>query len=553
MRCTKCSFISFDDLSACAKCSSDLSHLSKELNGTCIETRQDFFLGTAIQATGLAEVNFSDSQALPPIDHSGVNFDDTNTSRFPPAATSSADDSGMGFDDSLSLTAEDDVAIELGDIMPLDLDQLDSLSLSEDMSLERTDALPTDDLNIDFNRTNNISVTSDNQIDLDLTDSFDDSGSGFKFNDDLSDIEKSSFALNDDSDNVTTSLFGENFADLPTEQHGGSDIELDQDLFQQFSDSGSLDETISLDVNSGMEETDLSRFLTGEDAPAPLDLDESLVAELSGASSLDASGEFSVDFSTDHAASGEFVLDDALVAELASDENVAIDREPQFEFADNLSANQSAVSGVIEDLTGDFPPIREGDDVELSGLDLADIDVSDLIENSGGVSGADTPGESGLLVEDTIRDAPAASLQHVQDLGFDETSVGEGLAGFDDLGGAGVEMGGLAANDIDFSAGDASPSLEPVAVSLNDTLQEGDEAAALPHSDEEDVSDDDISLTDLSLDYVGEVEDLSLGVDALAFDDELESFLVKEGAAKKNPVLELIADDDEDGPPDLPR
>lgn len=544
MRCTKCSFISFDDLSACAKCSSDLSHLSKELDGTCIETRQEFFLGTAIQATGLAEVNFSDSQALPPIDHSGVNFDDTNTSRFPPAAASSADDSGMGFNDSLSLTAEDDVAIELGDIMPLDLDQLDSLSLSEDMSLERTDALPTDDFNIDFNRTNDISGISDNQIDLDLTDSFDDSGSGFKFNDDLSGIEKSSSDLSDDFNNVTTSLFGKNFADLPTEQHEGSDIELDQDLFQQFSDSGSLDETISLDVNSGIEETDLSRFLIGEDAPAPLDLDESLVAELSGASSLDASGEFSVDFSTDHAASGEFVLDDALVAELASDENVPMNMEHQLEFADNFSANQSAFSGVVEDLTGDFPPIREGDDVELSSLELADIDVSDLIENSGGFSGSDTPGESDFLVEDTIRDA-SASLQPLQDLGFDEINMGEGLAGFDDLGSAGLEIGSLAANDADFSAADASPSLEPVALSINDTLQDGDEAAALPPGD-------DISLTGLSID-AGEVEDLSLGVDALAFDDELESFLVKEGAAKKIPVLELIADDDEDGPPDLPR
>lgn len=550
MRCTKCSFISFDDLSACAKCSSDLSHLSEELNGTCIETRQDFFLGTAIQASGSAEVNFSDSQALPPLDHSGVNFDDTNTSRFPPAATSLADDSGMGFDDSISLTSEDDVAIELGDIMPLDLDQLDSLSLSEDMSLERTDALPTDDFNIDFNRTNDVTGASDNQIDLDLADSFDDSGSGFKFNDDLSDIEKSSFAFSDDSDNVTTSLFGKNFADFSTEQHGGSDIELDQDLFQQFSDSSIHDETISLDVNSGREETDISRFLIGEDAPASLDLDESLVAELSGASSLDASGEFSVDFSTDHAASGEFVLDDALVAELASDENVAIDRsDHHLEFADNLYADQSAVSGVVEDLTWDFPPIREGDDVELAGLDLADIDVSDLIENSVGGSGADTLGESGLLVEDTIRDVAA---QHVQDLGFDEISMGEDLAGFDDLDSVGVEVDDLAAKDIDFYAGDASSSLEPVVLSLNDTLQDGDEAAALPHSDEDDVPGDDISLTDLSLE-VGEVGDLSLGVDALAFDDELESFLVKEGAAKKIPVLELIADDDEDGPPDLPR
>jgi len=478
MRCTKCSFISFDDLSACAKCSSDLSHLSKELNGTCVETRQEFFLGTAIQATGLSEGDFSESQPLPPIDQGDVNFDDTNTSRFPSMAASSADDSGLGFDDSLSFTAEDDVSIELGDIMPLDLDQLDSLS--PDSAHETTDALPIDNFSFDMDKPSTLVDPNNSEIDLDLTDAFDDSGSNFKFNDDH-DIDNSSFAHGDDSADATTSLFEKNFADLPAEPYGGSDIELDQELFQQFSDSGGLDETISLNVDSGLAQTGFSHILTGDDSPSALDLDESLVAELAGTSSLDASGEFSVDFSTDHTASGEFVLDEALVAELASDENVAIDKPGyQLELADTLAAGHP----VSLDLTGDFPPIHEDDDVELSGLDLADIDVSDLVEASGDVSVADVP-----LVR-----------------------------------------------------------------ALNDTLQDADGAAALSLSGEGEGLSDEVLFEDLTVERGGddEVEGLSLAVDAMGFDDELESFLLKENAAKKSPVLELIGDDDEDAPPDLP-
>lgn len=483
MRCTKCSFISFDDLSACAKCSNDLLHLSKELNGTCVEARQEFFLGTAIQAGSLSEGDFSDSLALPPIDHSSVNFDDTNTSRFPSLAASTGDVSGLGFDDSLSFAAEDDVSIELGDIMPLDFDQLDSLSISSDSSLETTDALDIDNISFGMDKASSLVDSTNSEIDFDLTEAFDDSGSNFKFNDDFN-IDNSPFAHGDDSANATTSLFEKTFADLPAEPYGGSDMELDRELFQQFSDRGGLDETISLNVDSGLELAGVSHVLTGDDSPAPLELDESLVAELAGASSLDASGEFSVDFSTDHTASGEFVLDEALVAELASDENVTNYKSShQLEFADTLVVGQSNSFGAVENFTGDFPPINEDDEVELSGLDLADIDVSDLVDTSGGVYVADVP---------QVR-AP------------------------------------------------------------NDTLQEADAAAAVSLSGGGEGLLDDLLLEDLAAEP-GEVDGLSLAVDAMGFDDELESYLLNESVAQKNPLLELIGhdEDDDDVPPDLP-
>lgn len=571
MRCTKCSFISFDDLSACAKCSNDLSHLSKELNGTCTETRQEFFLGTAIQATGLAEDNFSDSQILPPIDHSEVNFDDTNTSRFipPAAADSSADVSGLGFDDSLAFAAEDDVAIELGDIMPLDLDQLDSASVSPDLNLDSTDASSLDDFNFDFDKTNRISGAGDNEIDLDLAGGFGDSDSDFKFGDDLSSIDDSSFDLSGEYDNVTTSLSDKTFTDVHRDQYAASDIELDQELLQQFSDDdGGLDETISLNLDVGLDDTQVSPFPAGDEPSTSLELDESLVAELAGVSALDASGEFSVDFSTDHSASGEFVFDEALVAELAGEENVATEN------GGDLSLATEAFSGpvAVEDVTGDFPPLREDDEVELSGLDLADIDVSDLVDTSAGVF--DSHAHDGQIVpqdeladqsraavfpsvEDTVREQAVGLPSEQEDfqvdaspaLGFDEVLMGEALAGFDDLNSAGADTDSVA-KDIDLSGGAATSSFDHAAFSLNDTLQDGDEGFVLPISDGEDVPEDDISLTDLSLDHFGESDDLSLGADALAFDDELESFLGNEVAAKKIPVIELV--DDDDGPPDLP-
>ena len=129
MRCPKCKFISFDDLSSCAKCSNDLSALSQDLAGTCADGRVPFFLSSVVQAPEYEEDSFSDSQALPPIDDTDINLDDTGTGQF-------------GIADASIEVSGDDVALELGDVMPVDMDQID---LGDSLDFDSSEAMDLDD------------------------------------------------------------------------------------------------------------------------------------------------------------------------------------------------------------------------------------------------------------------------------------------------------------------------------------------------------------------------------------------------------------------------
>ncbi|OGQ95952.1 MAG: hypothetical protein A2521_02790 [Deltaproteobacteria bacterium RIFOXYD12_FULL_57_12] len=48
MRCPKCSYISFDHLSACTKCGRDLSEVAKMVHGTAVQVEPPLFLGSAL-------------------------------------------------------------------------------------------------------------------------------------------------------------------------------------------------------------------------------------------------------------------------------------------------------------------------------------------------------------------------------------------------------------------------------------------------------------------------------------------------------------------------
>jgi hypothetical protein len=576
MRCTKCSFISFDDLSACAKCASDLSLLSKELNGTCIETRQEFFLGSAIQTAGLDEDSFSDSQMLPPIDHSDMNFDDTSTGGFSPISPSLSGTSA-GFDDSVGVSGEDDVAIELGDIMPIDLDQLDAGPVLPVGSLESTDALPFDDFSFDSDKTNTLGAQPANEIDFDLTGGDVESISDFNFDDDLSglDLNDSSIEIKSETADDGASLFDRTSMDSVSDATADAGFELDKDLLEQLSDSGgSFDETLTLGADVAFDDTRASLRAISEDEAAPLELDESLVAELAGTSSLDFSGEFPVEYSDEHSASGEFGLDDALVAELASGDKIPVagapsdvlsgvqgPQESAGDFGFPLEFEAGVVGGEapsmldqVEDLTGEFPPIREDDETEFAGLDLADIDVSDLVDvsmeripdasaDNGLLLGHDSVGMEfsgpiSLTVEDTEGDITSSVLD--LDSGVDDNSLLDlGLEmknedGVGDL--SGVPEIGLSS----FSPDDTFREAAAVDVSADDASLIGDSLAAQSAQ----------SLDGSELEEDGDLS--SIDIDALSLDTDFEAFLDKRTGEEELPEIELISDDDQEGPPDLP-
>lgn len=564
MRCTKCSFISFDDLMACAKCANDLSRLSQELNGTCIETRQEFFLGSAIQSGGLEEDNFSDSQMLPPIDHGDMNFDDTSTGGFSPLASSQTP-SGLNFDDSVGVAAEDDIAIELGDIMPIDFEQLDSASAASAGAMERTDALSLDDFSFDLDKSGGVSTPAEKDIDLELNSDLDDANFDFNFNDELSGVDAgdSSRGLSSVSGDVTAAAFDSTLDDVTDALHANAGFDLDQELFDQLADvSGGFDETISLGQDASFDDTKIAPLAIGDGGAASLELDESLVAELAGDSALDGSGEFPMDFSADSSASGDFELDPALVAELASGEDGAgVSGEVSSAVAEKFSPEDTSVfddslelsftptaekvssSVPFEDLTGEFPSIREEDDTVLSGLDLADIDVSDLVDTSGEMADADENSvfvtqESRPEVLDPFMSDAHAGEDTIQELASGE-SVSSDLQADDSLE---LKLDGVVL--VDDESG-----VDPVdAVSGAESGGDGLVAEALSDGLPELELEDDLALE--RLDDSGAL--LAADIDTLALDADFEAFLSKTASVEKLPEIELIPDDDDDLPPELP-
>lgn len=523
MRCTKCSFISFDDLSSCAKCAGDLSLLSKELHGTCTETRPEFFLGSAVQTAGMEDDGFSDSQMLPPIDHSDMNFDDTSSGRFP-AVPSVSQSVAPAFDDSVGVASEDDVAIELGDIMPIDLDQLDSASTLHETSLEQTDGIPLDNLDLDFDKTETISTVSRNKdIDLDLTGNFSESGFDSRNDSDFKDIDidESSLDLSGEFSDAEGSVFDDTLDQVNASASGDAGFELDQELLDQLADSDSnLDKTTSINKDFVLNDSLVASSLSGEDDVSSLELDESLVAELAGSSS-DVSGEFLADSTVGHSETGEFELDDALVAELASGD--AADHEPA---TDELRGH--SLGGA--DLTEEYPSLNAADDTELSGLNLSDIDVSDLVEKTDGDSDYLHRADDTMLLGDVWTSENKTGSSSVDDTLSDSVS-GRQESRDDDFLVSPAVAGGAQGVRIDEGIGSGSAD----ELSLDDAF-------------------DDVEAVDLPSEHEGDEAGLVAEIEALGLDADFEAFLENKGADDNSlPEIELIPDgDDDDGPPDLP-
>jgi len=178
-------------------------------------------------------------------------------------------------------------------------------------------------------------------------------------------------------------------------------------------------------------------------------------------------------------------------------------------------------------------------------LDLADIDVSDLLDTSDRVPAEDADGslniqhdlfvghpEPGISVDDTVREeAGSREDEHldiqVDDdvvLEFDGGLLDEGIDGKDDIKISGSDIVALA-EDIDLPEGNMPQDFS--SSFLDDTFREGEAVDVSFVSSEED-SVEDLLDEDLALDQTGEnVDYLPADIDALALDADFEAFLNK--------------------------
>ena len=191
MKCTKCGYISFDDLTYCSKCTTELASVAETLHGTCSGTEPEFFLASLVSQAMEGESPFEDlgTPETPQPADTEIDFD----------ASTPGDLSFPGADDTLTLDTEDeDVALELGEILPLDLSQLESGEAPEE--------------DTDF-ETLSLDETSDIDLTVDLSE---------EEESDLTDVDLSDAA---DLEEDETIDFSEDFAEFAPEEEQAEDLQ----------------------------------------------------------------------------------------------------------------------------------------------------------------------------------------------------------------------------------------------------------------------------------------------------------------------------------------
>ena len=394
MRCPKCRFTSFDDLAACAKCSNDLSIIAQELQGTCTETKLPFFLSSVVQIQESAEQTFSGSQALPPIDDTDINLEDTLTGEI--SLSTDADQTLTGLDESIEFS-DDGISLELGDVMPIDLEQLDEpIDLEDGSAFDATDVLSLDneeevassddidlnltddlsDLSADFDATEIISSDSFNKdLDLDLTGDFDESvGLDLSGDFEAFDLDETSIALEPGSDteplNVDDTFSEGNDLDLAEDLTlTGEFPSLDIDETEALELDGSLLDELSNedDANFDLDETDISLDPTSDaeafDADDTLDFDDTLLTEAVDEEQLGNELDLNLDELDSDLQDEELSLDDSLTRE--QEDEPSSDADDTLDFDDD-TLQETGVEAADEEQLGDELLATMDDELDLN-------------------------------------------------------------------------------------------------------------------------------------------------------------------------------------------
>ena len=119
MRCPKCGYISFDKITSCSQCETDVTELASTLNGTGFQPMNNFFLGTLLPdyMSNLETEPSSLQDAADDLDISMEDLDNLGDIGDIPGETGSVD---LGFDDD-----GDDGTISLQDVVIPEVDLSD--------------------------------------------------------------------------------------------------------------------------------------------------------------------------------------------------------------------------------------------------------------------------------------------------------------------------------------------------------------------------------------------------------------------------------------------
>jgi hypothetical protein len=550
-----------------------------------------------VQSPELGDQTFSGSQALSPIDDSDVNFDETTDGG--PSFSSEADQSFSSFDDSIEISA-DDISLELGDIMPIDLDQLDEpIDLDNDTNFDSTEVLAMDrgqgedfnddiDLNLTgdlFNQTNDFDSTevlsSDSfgeDIDLNMTDDFDEKIK-LDLSGDLGDFEFDSTSIAFESlsdsqaikDNTTLSLNDDlDLDDDLLANMTGELPEMEPDIADQTADFLLADlqaeaaEEPPLPALSGEVDTDLDEFefdetdlsLEPEEATAPFSVDDTL-------SEID-----SLDLDNDPRATltGAFPTPEIDATEETSDflradpQAETAGEQPETTLSVDTAADLDEFKFAETDLALEPETTGEQPEAAQSADTAADLDEFKFAETDLAPAPEPIAARETFNSEDTLTESVSFAMDDELDLDFNEFDAGqqpqddaaladELFATMDD------EL------DLDLNELDAGPGPEELGVNAElEELEPESEGEIFASDRAPSLGLDEIDVSDLLAAPAEEespfsTEDEAIDLTSLLDEDEEGHDSDLDLLAEDMPKFELI-DDDEDndeGPPDLPR
>ncbi len=432
MKCPKCGYISFDDLSTCTKCSTDLSAIAEELKGTGRETESDFFLGSAIKNTNLDfDDTFSSTQTLPPLESDvELDFDDTaNTTQGIAFSPESMPSEPPGDD----LDNTGDVALELGEIMPIDLSQLDATmeisALASQGKDEATESLPDEaTMAVDLAdlTSQNLEPVADDSMDLteQLAD-LDSEGDDAAHDADATMALESLVAPDEEEeDNLDETIILPDLdqidVEMAEEEGEAEDLSLDDTAAMELEGLDDIDDELEAAEGS------IEEALSDEDeavAPPDLNLDEIDLSDLvEGAEEAEAGAGADLDIEADESAGdsdGDAGEDDAaILKEVDLDSTAeALDLSALDEVEEEPAADEDSIENI------ELPPPENGDEIPLpdivediedegedgGGLPDLEVDELDFDESPAGGQKEDEPivDLSSLIEEEGVQDDDA--------------------------------------------------------------------------------------------------------------------------------------------------
>lgn len=132
MRCPKCGYISFDKVTSCSKCETDVTEIASSLDGTGFQPMNNFFLGTLLP--DFMTVMDSDSSSLQgAADDLNISMDDLDD--FADIGDIPGESEGFGLGDfenesTISLQGVVVPEVDLSDFDDGDLDNVDTMQIS---------------------------------------------------------------------------------------------------------------------------------------------------------------------------------------------------------------------------------------------------------------------------------------------------------------------------------------------------------------------------------------------------------------------------------------